>query len=131
MSKYDPLRTFLASCSQSEVPVNFRKIEAIIGSRLPASAFKHRAWWSNNGDNHVNAHAWLAAGYETDDVDMSAQTLIFRRGGRRDAPPPRPALPSSGGVLARVQHALRGTVRFAPGIDPTAPTGDRWDAQDS
>ncbi len=125
MTKYDPLRVFLAGRSESEVPANFREIEAIVGGRLPPSAFKYRAWWSNNADNHVNARAWLAAGYETDRVDMNSQTLIFRRLVRGAAPPP------VGGMLARVRGALRGTVRFAPGADPTAPTGEHWDAQDS
>jgi hypothetical protein len=132
MSKYDPLRTFLSSRSEIEVPANFRTIEAIIGSRLPPSAFKHRAWWSNNAENHVNARAWLAAGFETDQVDMGAQTLVFRRL-RADAPPSGAleGVGLAGGALERVQRVLRGTVRFAPGFDPTEPTGERWDAQES
>ena len=129
MTKYDPLKVFLEGHSEAEVPANFREIETIVGSRLPPSAFKHRAWWSNNPDNHVNARAWLAAGYETDQVDLTAQTLIFRRRGQGATPRETP--PSKGGALARVQRVLRGTVRFAPGIDPTAPTGERWDAQES
>jgi len=32
-----------------EVTLDFREIEAIIGSTLPKSAYAYSAWWSNDG----------------------------------------------------------------------------------
>ena len=39
----------------------------------------HRAWWSNNPSNNVMTKVWLAAGYLTEQVDVSARKLVFRR----------------------------------------------------
>jgi hypothetical protein len=142
MSKYEPLKNYLAEHGSQEVQLGFRDIESIIGFPLPPSARKHRAWWSNNPSNSVITYAWLAAGYETARVDMVAQKLVFRRVGKAAAPPAEHQQAGSGvmeapfelrppvhGVLNRLRSALRGTVRFAPGYKPTDPTGEVWDAE--
>ena len=67
MAKYNPLRTFFenASSTQTEISLSFEKIEKILDSKLPKSAFIHTAWWSNEVDGqHVQAHAWLDAGWK-------------------------------------------------------------------
>lgn len=132
MTKYEPLQAFLAKRADIELPMSFREIEAIIAAPLPPVAYKHRAWWSNNPSNSVITHAWLSAGYKTERVDMGAQTLVFRRAaaqapvGVEEAWTPFPA---DGGLLSRLRAALGGTVTFAPGFDPTEPTGEIWDAE--
>ena len=82
MSKYDPLNDYL-----NKIPVNiekitlsFRKIEKIIHSPLPSSTINHRPWWANeiNG-NHVQAHAWLNAGWKVDIVNQSKNWVRFIR----------------------------------------------------
>ena len=79
MSKYAPLTAHLRSSGQGEIPMMFGHIETIIGARLPASAFRHRAWWSNNPTNSVVTRAWMEAGYVSADVDMARRTLVFRK----------------------------------------------------
>lgn len=44
--KYAPLREFLAR-ADTEAQMTFAEVEALVG-RLPDSARRHRAWWSNS-----------------------------------------------------------------------------------
>ena len=76
--KYQKLYAHLLSLSSKEWKASFADIEVIIGERLPASARRYRASWAND-ITQARARAWIAAGWETADVDMDAQTLLFRR----------------------------------------------------
>lgn len=76
--KYQKLYAHLCSLSSQEWKASFADIEAIIGDHLPPSARRHRASWSND-ITQARACAWLAAGWETAQVDMDAETLLFRR----------------------------------------------------
>jgi len=79
MGKYEPLGIFLKKqASSSEVRMTFAEIEKVIGCPLPPSAYDHRPWWSNNPSNNVMTKVWLAAGFETEQVDMEARKLVFR-----------------------------------------------------
>ena len=80
-SKYQRLYTHLCSLTTPEWRATFGDIESIIGFELPASARLHRPWWSNQtgGNGHSQALAWSAAGWETAEVDMDAETLLLRR----------------------------------------------------
>ena len=79
--KYQRLYTHLCGMTTQEWRPSFDEIESIIGFELPASARLHRPWWSNQtgGNGHSQALAWSAAGWETADVDMDAETLLLRR----------------------------------------------------
>ena len=77
MSKYEPLTAHLRASGRASVPISFDGIERIVGVKLPPSAFKYRAWWSNNPTNSVITHAWLDAGYKTANVDMAGCKLVF------------------------------------------------------
>ena len=77
MARYDKLKHFLSNAKGADVDMTFAQIEGVLGRALPPSAFVHRAWWSNNPDNNVMTKAWLAAGYQTVDVDMGARTVTF------------------------------------------------------
>ncbi|MCQ3804704.1 MAG: hypothetical protein OXC98_11955 [bacterium] len=59
-----------------------------VGFELPQSARLHRPWWGNQrgGNGHSQALAWSAAGWETAEVDMDGETLLFRRT-QPDLPP--------------------------------------------
>ena len=59
--------------------MTFEDIEEVIGSKLPPSARKHRAWWSNNSTNNPMTLAWRAGGYESASVDMAHGNLVFRK----------------------------------------------------
>ena len=79
MSKYSALGDYLKRQSRDAVPMTFGEIEKIIGAKLPASAQKHRPWWSNNADNSVMTKVWLDAGFQSEQVDMEERKLVFRR----------------------------------------------------
>ena len=131
MGKYDPLKDFLGSRPGDHVAMTFGEIEAVLGSPLPKSK-QYPAWWSNNPSNNTMTQAWLDAGFSTEQVDIGAERLVFRRA-RRVAPGGRGRASGSDsggrGVIARLQAKLAGTVTFAPGFDPTEPTGEPWDAE--
>lgn len=129
MGKYDPLTAYLHQTGAMEVPLTFEEVERIIGGPLPASK-KYPAWWSNNPSNNVMTKAWLAAGFQTERVDIERERLVFRRA--RNARPPPPSQAPAGrapGLLDRLRASLGGTVTVAPGVDLTAPTGEIWDAE--
>ena len=88
--KYGRLFANLCSLQTHEWRTTFREIESTLGFQLPASARLYRPWWGNQrlGSGHSQALAWNAAGWETAEVDLDAETLVLRR----MRPPPGPAL---------------------------------------
>ena len=115
MSKYEPLGVYLKKQDKERVPMTFVEIERVTGVKLPPSALKHRPWWSNNPDNSVMTKVWLAAGFESEQVDMKNGKLVFRRvrapkGERAEEKPFHPAW-----------GAMKGLVRIMPGVDITQP----------
>lgn len=80
--KYTPLELYLRNIPSEvrDITLSFSKIEKIIDSRLPSSAHKHPAWWSNekNG-SHVEAHAWEGAGWKKESIDLERETVRFVR----------------------------------------------------
>src|SRR5580658_2167201 len=121
MGKYDPPRAFLLSKEAAEVSLTFDEIEALLGAPLPASR-QYPAWWSNNPANNPMTRVWLDAGYRTERVNVASGRVVFRR------EPPR-GRQASGGLIARLQAALAGTVHIPEGVDLAAPTGEVWDAE--
>ena len=77
--KSQPLTAFLRRQPGDVKPMSFDEVERVIGQRLPDSARRHRAWWSNNPQNSVMTQAWLDAGFESEQVDMTRRRLVFRR----------------------------------------------------
>ncbi len=77
--KYRKLRLYLEAHPRREWRTTFSNIEAILGFQLPPSARMYRPWWANEKDaRHSQAVAWSAAGWETAEVDMEAETVLFR-----------------------------------------------------
>lgn len=70
--KYEPLEQYLKeqASTSSAVTLSFEQIEAMLGAKLPASAYDHRAWWGNEQDTtiHPQKKAWDSAGYVVDFV---------------------------------------------------------------
>lgn len=79
MNKYAPLRRWLEGRAEPQIRVSFAELETILGFALPRSARQHRPWWANSFGSHVQAEAWLDAGWQTAQVDLEAQTLVFVR----------------------------------------------------
>ena len=117
MSKYEPLGEYLKKQDRERVPMTFTEIERVIGAKLPASAIKHRPWWSNNDFNNVLTKVWLAAGFKSEQVDMEKRKLVFRRvrapKAGEGAPEEQPFHPAWG--------AMKGMIRIMPGVDLTQP----------
>lgn len=88
MTKYLPLRKHLESRpeAETETSLSFARIEGIIRDSLPASSRKYREWWANESrGSHVQARAWLEAGWIVESVNLTDQTVVFARGRQRNA----------------------------------------------
>ena len=125
MSKYGSLGDFLKSQASDRVPMSFAEIERITGVRLPASARKHRPWWSNNATNSVMTKVWLDAGFESEQVDMAGERLVFRRI-RATRPGRVPKDRVAGGKFHPLAGLLRDVTSVAPGTDLTEPADPEW-----
>lgn len=79
MSKYNALRRHLESEAGTSVEMSFDEVDTIVGG-LPASARHHSAWWSNEREGrHVQAHAWMDAGWRVAQVNLTAENVRFTR----------------------------------------------------
>jgi len=129
MGKYEPLSDFLRKQRTDQIVLTFGEIERIVGFKLPPSAKKYRAWWSNSPSNSVMTEAWLEAGFESEQVDMEGRKLVFRRV-HRPQPPTGQGSPPSNSANASGPHPLMGwmkdSVRVAPGVDLTEPADPEW-----
>ena len=79
--KYNPLENYLAilPASRGEVRLSFEHIERMLNDKLPPSA-KQSAWWSNETEgSHVQARAWMDAGWKVDAVNFSQKWVRFVR----------------------------------------------------
>jgi len=130
MGKYEPLAQFLRTQRTNEVAMTFADIERIVGAKLPPKAQHHRAWWSNNPSNNVMTKAWLEAGFRSEQVDLAARRLVFRRASKAQVAPPsetsRSEQPPSGHRRHPLLGALKGLVRIMPGTDLTKPADPDW-----
>lgn len=78
--KYEPLLRFLeARGGSSMIRLSFTEIDELLGFRLPASARKHQAWWSNTRAGHSHAAAWLDAGWKTETLDLAGERVSFAK----------------------------------------------------
>ena len=80
--KYTPLEHHLAALppGQSEVTLTFAQIERILHAKLPPSAYKHPEWWANTAKgSHVEAQAWLNAGWQVESFNQREKWVRFRR----------------------------------------------------
>jgi hypothetical protein len=134
MSKYDSLARYLAA-QDSKVTLTFDAIERILGFALPRSARRHPAWWSNGSHSHVQAAAWLNAGFETAEVDIAGERLSFLprrqpKAGDDASDPPAPGDPPPDNLRLPGGHpawgAMKGTFKVPPEIDLTVPAVRHW-----
>lgn len=128
MSKYDALGGYLKRQGRDRVTMTFAEIEKVIGAKLPASAHKHRPWWGNNSKNHVNAKVWLDAGFESEQVDMPARKLVFRRV-RKPTAAGAAAQPAGEKPFHPLYGFMQGLIRIMPGTDLTQPADPEWAAR--
>ncbi len=124
MGKYTRLGDFLRMQRCEVVPMTFAEIERVIGSKLPPNSPQYPAWWSNNPSNNVMTKVWLGAGFRTEQVDVKARTIVFRR--VVEKPLDRPSLAPARGERHPLFGALKDVTFVPPGVDLTAPADPGW-----
>ncbi|MGD0993972.1 MAG: hypothetical protein ABR909_00440 [Candidatus Bathyarchaeia archaeon] len=79
-SKYDGLESHLKfrAAFTGLVKLSFARIDGLIGSNLPISAFRDEAWWSNSSSS-AHAKAWLNAGWEVQEVNLKEGYVTFKK----------------------------------------------------
>lgn len=80
--KYVPFEQHFSalSISQHEIAFSFEKIDQILNSKLPPSAYKYSEWWAN--EKHPRSpqkQAWMNAGWQVDTVNFNEKWVRFRR----------------------------------------------------
>jgi len=75
--KYRYLADYLLKSGEQRVTLTFHEIENILKTKLPPSAYEHRAFWSNS-TTHSIALSWMNVGYETIDVIMG-KSVVFEK----------------------------------------------------
>ena len=85
VSKYGGLESHLKfrAAFTGLVKLSFARIDGLIGSNLPISAFRDEAWW-NNSSSSSHAKAWLNAGWEVQEVNLKEGYVTFKK--VRDVP---------------------------------------------
>lgn len=78
MEKYEPLKSYLKEVTNSSIELSFEQLEEIIGSPLPESARKHRAYFSNTRTHSISV-AWLDAGFYVVNIDYAKGIVSFMR----------------------------------------------------
>jgi hypothetical protein len=79
VSKYSSLRRRWEREAGPSVEMAFDEIDDVVGG-LPASARRYSAWWSNEREGtHVQARAWMDAGWRVANVNLTAERVRFTR----------------------------------------------------
>jgi len=79
-SKYGGLTAHLKfrGSFTSMVKLSFARIDGLIGSNLPMSAYREEAWWSNSPSS-AHARGWLDAGWEVQEVNLKDGFVVFKK----------------------------------------------------
>lgn len=72
---YRPLYEYFQSLEEDTISLSFKKIEEILGKKLPPSARRHAAWWSGS----VAPSSWRGAGWTLKKADRAGQVATFAR----------------------------------------------------
>ena len=80
VSKYDGLSGHLRfrSAFTHIVKLSFARIDGLIGSNLPMTAFREQGWW-NNSAGSAHARGWLDAGWEVQEVNIKEGYVVFKK----------------------------------------------------
>lgn len=135
--KYGKLRAFLVASGAERIALSFEDVARVAEVTLPASAYRRAQWWQNDAVHHVQAQAWLGAGYRTEAVNLAKGSVEFVR------------VPSAGRGVREMQEpfeprrepvevhpmigAMKGMITVSPEWDPTKPAFDdddmvEWEA---
>ena len=78
-SKYYPLYEFLRAQGPDHVTLSIDAIDRMVDGRLPASARKGHAFWSNRARGALQASAWMDAGFHVQRVSLASGQVTFAR----------------------------------------------------
>jgi hypothetical protein len=80
VSKYEGLTGHLKfrGAFTSQVKLSFARIDGLIGTNLPMSAYRSEKWWSNSTEN-AHSKGWLDAGWEVQEVNLKEGSVIFKK----------------------------------------------------
>lgn len=78
--RYLPLANLLLSRGPETgtVELTFREIETALAEALPEPARTSPGWWANDR-SHIQAHSWLAIGWQTTAPHLQEETVTFVR----------------------------------------------------
>lgn len=80
MAKYDGLARLLRDLAGPRAQLTFETISAAVPGGLPQSAYRYAAWWANEANgSHVEAYAWMQAGWRVEELDLAGRTVTFVR----------------------------------------------------
>ena len=78
--KYEPFLQYLVKSDQVLITLSFAQVEEILDAPLPPSAHRYSAWWANEvSGSHTQSNAWMDAGYHTENLNLNARTVSFRK----------------------------------------------------
>lgn len=77
-NKYRYLSRFLLNSNKDKIKLSFIEIEKIVQVDLPASAYRYRAFWSND-KTHSIALSWLSVGFVAKKVNLIEQEIVFAK----------------------------------------------------
>jgi len=80
VSKYDGLGAHLKfrGAFTGLVTLSLARIDGLIGSNLPMSAYKDEGWWANSPSS-AHAKSWLDAGWEVQEVNLKEGVVVFKK----------------------------------------------------
>ena len=81
--KYMKLYEYLKSIPEAQIraELTIEEIEKILGEALPVSAHRYPTWWTNN-ENHMQAKAWLRAGWTVKEINLLEKRVTLTRRGQ-------------------------------------------------
>lgn len=80
MGKYEPLASHLTDMPRDRWTATFDEIERVLKFKLPPSARRYDAWWSNSRrGNHSQAKAWIDAGWYIVSIDRKKEKVVLAR----------------------------------------------------
>jgi hypothetical protein len=75
---YEPLGSYLARARGPAHALTFAEVEAILGRRLPSTAYTRRDWWTNDPGHSQADYGWLGPGWLVASVDRRRRMVTFR-----------------------------------------------------
>ncbi|MDO9537230.1 MAG: hypothetical protein Q7J68_02805 [Thermoplasmata archaeon] len=90
MGKYNPIGEYLKKSNKKTEHLTYKKIEEILGFKLPKSFYGHRANWANI--NRPPGNAWIDAGWQVGGVKLG-KSITFKQ--VADKTPKKKATPVS------------------------------------